>query len=263
MRNRPADITYPTARRSQGERRFHGHAVADPYDWLGGELSAEISAWEAAQDALTDRIVGGPAREHCEAWLEKLLTRQHSFRVIERGARLFFLRDEPGRDQPALYVREGQGAPRLMFDPASLDGDCDSRHRPTVDRPKPRRTPRRDGRDAGRWRRANDHHRRHRDRPRDRRLAAEDDRADHRLARQRRLLLQPQPRPVRRSGRSHDDGRRRLLAPRRHQLQRRCPRPRESLGPGTRVAARRLGRRRDPLRRRHSLDRPPLGAVAL
>jgi len=124
MRKRPTDIAYPLAHRSQGERRFHGHAVADPYDWLGGELSAETLAWEAAQDALTDHVVGGPAREYCEAWLEKLLTRPHSFRVIERGTRLFFLRDEPGRDQPALYVREGQGAPRLMFDPASLNGNA-------------------------------------------------------------------------------------------------------------------------------------------
>jgi prolyl oligopeptidase len=120
MRKKPAGTTYPTARRSQGMRRFHGHEIADPYDWLGGERTADIGAWEEAQHLITDRFVAGPARDRCEAWLEALLTRPHSFRVIERGTSLFFLHDAPGRDQPALFVRKGEEVPRLVFDPASL-----------------------------------------------------------------------------------------------------------------------------------------------
>lgn len=124
MRKRPRDMTYPPARRSDAVRRFHGQIVADPYDWLGGAQNDEMPAWEAAQEAVTDRFVGGAERDRCEAWLEALLARPHSFRVMERGAQLFFLRDEPARDQPALFVRSGQGAPRLVFDPGTLKGSA-------------------------------------------------------------------------------------------------------------------------------------------
>jgi prolyl oligopeptidase len=116
---------YPFARRSSAVRTFHGHAIADPYDWLGGPETAEISGWQRAQEDLTDRFVGGETCDHLASWLNDLLSRPHSFRVCERGKRLFFLRDEPGRDQPALFVADGDAPPRLMFDPATLsEGDC-------------------------------------------------------------------------------------------------------------------------------------------
>jgi prolyl oligopeptidase len=123
MRKRLREIVYPAARRSTGVRRFHGETVADPYDWLGGDVTPEVAAWESAEEALTDRIVDGATRERCEAWLGALLARPHSFRVAERGTQLFFLHDAPGHDQPALYVRDGESAPRLVFNPASLGGD--------------------------------------------------------------------------------------------------------------------------------------------
>lgn len=108
---------YPPARRSKAVRVFHGESVPDPYDWLGGPDTPESAAWQKAQDELADRFLGGTERVAMQTWLDAYLSRPHSFRVIERGMRRFFLRDEAGRDQPALFVVENGNA-RLLLDPA-------------------------------------------------------------------------------------------------------------------------------------------------
>ena len=121
MRPNRASLAYPPARRSHAVRTFHGQSIPDPYDWLGGPQTPEIAAWTAAQEALTEGIVGGAERDRLESWLTATLSRPHSFRVAERGEHLFVLRDELGRDQPALFVQTGKGTSRLVFDPGTLE----------------------------------------------------------------------------------------------------------------------------------------------
>lgn len=114
----PRVPAYPKTRRSTAEQAVHGARVPNPYDWLAGPETPEIAAWSSAQNALTDQVIGNTKEAtQLQAWLNRLLSRSHSFRIAERGANLFFVLDEGTRDQPALFVRDGKAAPRLLFDP--------------------------------------------------------------------------------------------------------------------------------------------------
>lgn len=110
--------TYPKSRRSTAEQIVHGTRIPNPYDWLAGTETPEIAAWSTAQTALTDDVIGNTKESaQLQAWLNRLLSRPHSFRIAERGSKLFYVLDDATRDQPALFVRDGKAEPRLLFDP--------------------------------------------------------------------------------------------------------------------------------------------------
>lgn len=113
----------PATRREVVSERIHGHQVADPYRWLEDGTSPEVGAWIDAQNAWVAKNLGAvPGRSDLARELSRRLSigsvslpalRRHQGRL-----RLFFLRREPGQEQPVLYVRDGiSGTDRALFDP--------------------------------------------------------------------------------------------------------------------------------------------------
>ncbi|MEV7801976.1 prolyl oligopeptidase family serine peptidase [Microbispora sp. NPDC088329] len=112
---------YPDAPRSDAAEEFHGTRVADPYRVLEDPGDERTLAWIAAQEALFRRERDG--WRHLPAWHAELVRLSGvplSSPPRPRGRRVFFLRREPGEEQPTLWVSEA-GAVRALVSPAAID----------------------------------------------------------------------------------------------------------------------------------------------
>ena len=113
---------YPTAERLALVDDLHGRPVSDPYRWLEDAGDARTMQWRAAQDALMDQErAGWTARDHFAGRIEELMGSGSVSPPYIRGRWTFFMRREPGQQFPVLYVREGDGEPRVLFDPIAKD----------------------------------------------------------------------------------------------------------------------------------------------
>jgi prolyl oligopeptidase len=108
---------------------LHGVSVADPYRWLEDGESAEVRAFDEAQNEATRAWLGRlPGRDVLRARVRELLGVGHVGAPVVRtragGRRYFHVRREGAQEQAALYVRDGvDGADRVLVDPAPLSPD--------------------------------------------------------------------------------------------------------------------------------------------
>ncbi len=116
-------LPYPPSRTEPISDILHGERIPDPYRWLEDGASAEVQAWTAAQNALTESYLGAvPARGKIRARLTELLGIGALGAPTPARGRYFYQRREGGQDQPVLYCREGvHGADRVVLDPNSMD----------------------------------------------------------------------------------------------------------------------------------------------
>ncbi|MFM8772479.1 MAG: prolyl oligopeptidase family serine peptidase [Actinomycetota bacterium] len=113
---------YPAADRLDLVDDLHGRAVPDPYRWLEDAQDARTTQWREAQDALMDEERSGWAhRDRFAERIEQLMGSGSVSPPYTRGQWTFFTRREPGQQFPVLYVREGSGEPRVLFDPIEKD----------------------------------------------------------------------------------------------------------------------------------------------
>ena len=96
---------------------LHGVRVSDPFRWLEDAASPRARAWTEEQDHLARaKLTSLPGREALRQRIEESLGGGSLGRSVPRGARRFFTRREPGRDQPAVWVAEA-GTERKLVDP--------------------------------------------------------------------------------------------------------------------------------------------------
>ncbi len=112
---------------------LHGVEVVDPYRWLEGSaglaaggpdaaLDAKVAAWTDAQNAYGRSVLDAlPGRAELAARIRALEAVGYQGNVMRRGERLFYRRLEAGQQQASLMVAEGEGAPRVLLDPAAVD----------------------------------------------------------------------------------------------------------------------------------------------
>ena len=113
---------YPAADRLDLVDDLHGRAVPDPYRWLEDAQDPRTTQWRAAQDALMDQERSAwTRRDRFAERIEQLMGSGSVSPPYTRGQWTFFTRREPGQQFPVLYVREGDGAARVLFDPIEKD----------------------------------------------------------------------------------------------------------------------------------------------
>ncbi|MBO0703452.1 MAG: prolyl oligopeptidase family serine peptidase, partial [Candidatus Dormibacteraeota bacterium] len=96
---------------------LHGVRVSDPFRWLEDAEAPATRAWTNEQDHRARAMLGSfPGRDAIRRRLEESLGGGALGRSVPRGARRFFTRREPGRDQAAVWVAEG-GSERVLVDP--------------------------------------------------------------------------------------------------------------------------------------------------
>jgi prolyl oligopeptidase len=115
-------VSYPAAERLDLVEDLHGQQVADPYRWLEDPADERTAAWSPAQDVITESWLSAlPGRDALENRLREL-TRAGSIGVpVWRSGRAFFTRRDPGRDHPAVWLRESDGTERVLLDVSALD----------------------------------------------------------------------------------------------------------------------------------------------
>ncbi len=123
---RAGGLAYPDAPRIPVEQTYHGVTVADPYRWLENDGAATVTAWTAAQNALTRRVLdGSPVRAAVAGQIAGLLQSTPVSRFgFQFRRQLFAFKAEPPRAQPVLVAMKATGvlsSERIVLDPVALD----------------------------------------------------------------------------------------------------------------------------------------------
>ena len=118
--------TYPQTRRVDVVDTLHGVAVPDPYRWLEDLNSAETGAWIDAQNALTQRFLGGLAGR---TRLRERLTALWNYPRVTLPTRLangvLFYRGNSGlQKQFVVFARSSPSTPpKAIIDPNVISPD--------------------------------------------------------------------------------------------------------------------------------------------
>ena len=115
-------LQYPTAKKGDVVDDYHGTKVADPYRWMEDLDSEDVSAWVAAQNALTDRYLASlPARAIFKERISVLWDYpKTTIPTIEAG-KLFYRQNSGLQKQSPIFMRAGLDAkPELLIDPNVL-----------------------------------------------------------------------------------------------------------------------------------------------
>jgi len=115
-------LTYPTAPTADQVDDYHGTRIADPYRPLEDSDASASRAWIAAENELTDRVLGHlPARPAIRDRLAQLWDNPRAGAPWRRGSRWFQLRNTGLQDQDVLWTADGAEAEgRVLVDPNRL-----------------------------------------------------------------------------------------------------------------------------------------------
>jgi prolyl oligopeptidase len=118
-------LDYPQPPTADQVDDYHGTAIADPYRPLEDSDAPESRAWIAAQNALTERILGEvPGRREIRKRLGQLWDFPRAGAPWRRGDHWFQLRNTGLQDQDVLWVAEGPEAEgRVLLDANLLSED--------------------------------------------------------------------------------------------------------------------------------------------
>ncbi len=102
----------------------HGTVVTDPFRWLEDGASPAVKEWVRRQNSHTRRVLDNlPFRDRLRKRLLALHRISSLGTPVPRHHRVFYLYRRPEQNQPVLYVREGDAAPRPLVDPNTLAPD--------------------------------------------------------------------------------------------------------------------------------------------
>ncbi len=119
--------SYPEARRGDIVERLHGEPVPDPYRWFESD-SPEVDRWVEAQDRLFEGYVNGLAQR--DAIAERVAEIGEFASVstpVVAGGRAFFTRTGAGASRSVLWVKDSEGASRVLLDPEEFFPSADDR----------------------------------------------------------------------------------------------------------------------------------------
>jgi prolyl oligopeptidase len=97
---------------------LHGVEISDPYRWLEDSKTPEVRIWAQQQNAYTDRVLGVlPGRMEMRRRLRDLASGAGAGMPSMRGSRAVYRAATGPSTLPALVVRDGEGAERVLVDP--------------------------------------------------------------------------------------------------------------------------------------------------
>ncbi|RUO72751.1 prolyl oligopeptidase family serine peptidase [Idiomarina seosinensis] len=114
---------YPQTERQQHSQNYHGIAVEEPYRWLEAGHKASVSQWTSAQTKFADNYLQQlSANRFIKERLAELWNVEQTTAPIERGGKIFYLRNNGLQNQPILYLQEDlNAAPKIAVDPNAID----------------------------------------------------------------------------------------------------------------------------------------------
>jgi prolyl oligopeptidase len=115
-------LPYPSPPTADQVDDYHGTAIADPYRPLEDSDAPATRVWIAAQNELTERVLGeSPARQLIRDRLGELWDYPRRGAPWRRGDRWFQLRNTGLQDQDVLWTADGPDLDgRVLLDPNGL-----------------------------------------------------------------------------------------------------------------------------------------------
>ncbi|MBC8073121.1 MAG: S9 family peptidase, partial [Deltaproteobacteria bacterium] len=119
-----AEAEPPSTRREPIVEVLHGTEVADPYRWLERAGDDEVVAWMKAQDQhARSELEALPGRDALRARLRELMYFDAVSAPKRYGTRTIYARRHADREKAIYYVRERDGAERVLLDPNNMSDD--------------------------------------------------------------------------------------------------------------------------------------------
>ena len=118
-------LSYPAPPTADQVDDYHGHRIADPFRPLEDSDAPATREWIAAQNALTDRVLGTSAgRDAIRRRVAELWNFPRAGAPWRRGDRWFQLRNTGLQDQNVLWTADGpEGEGSVLLDPNVLSDE--------------------------------------------------------------------------------------------------------------------------------------------
>lgn len=116
---------YPKPKKVEQVDDYHGTKVKDPYRWMEDTDSADVQAWIAAENKLTDAYFATiPEREKLKARLTELWNYERYSAPGKIGKRYVYSKNDGLQNQSVLYITDSIDSPgRVLLDPNKLSAD--------------------------------------------------------------------------------------------------------------------------------------------
>lgn len=117
---------YPASPQKPVTDVYHGTPVVDPYRWMEDMKSDAFQGWLKTQSTYAaDALARLPGRAALRARLGELSDAGESTGDYSlEGDKLFYMKREPGKNQPVLWLRQGLvGSERALLDPNAIPGE--------------------------------------------------------------------------------------------------------------------------------------------
>jgi prolyl oligopeptidase len=117
--------SYPKAKTVEQVDDYHGTKVADPYRWMEDLDSADVAAWIAEENKVTEAFLEIiPERKAIAERLTALWNFERYTPPAREGGRYFFTKNDGLQNQAVLYSLDSLTAePRVLVDPNTLSAD--------------------------------------------------------------------------------------------------------------------------------------------
>jgi len=115
-------LQYPSAKKGDVVDDYHGTKVTDPYRWMEDLDSEDVSAWVAAQNALTNRHLASlPSRDYFKERISILWDFPKTTIPTAEAGMLFYRQNSGLEKQSPIFMRASADAkPQLLIDPNVL-----------------------------------------------------------------------------------------------------------------------------------------------
>jgi prolyl oligopeptidase len=104
---------------------YSGTKVADPYNWLEADGSADVKSWIDSQNVFTKNFIEAiPFRNTIRKRIEEIWNYPKYSAPSKKGDYYFFSKNDGLQNQSVVYRQKGlEGAPEVFIDPNTLSAD--------------------------------------------------------------------------------------------------------------------------------------------
>lgn len=118
-------MAYPISKKVDSAFEYSGHKVADPYNWLEADGSADVQSWIDSQNQFTHNYINAiPYKSKIAARLKEIWDYPKYSAPSKKGEYYFFSKNDGLQNQSVVYYQKGlNGAPEVFLDPNKLSDD--------------------------------------------------------------------------------------------------------------------------------------------
>ena len=118
-------MAYPTSKKVDSAFEYSGHKVADPYNWLEADGSADVQSWIDSQNQFTHNYINAiPYKDKIAARLKEIWDYPKYSAPSKKGEYYFFSKNDGLQNQSVVYYQKGlEGTPEVFLDPNKLSED--------------------------------------------------------------------------------------------------------------------------------------------